>query len=66
MTVSVIMPSYNYGRYLAEAIKSVLSQSYTDIELIVVDDGSTDNTREVLDRTNDPRLTKITIDVWRE
>jgi len=55
------MPSYNYGRYLAEAIKSVLSQSYADLELVVIDDGSTDNTREILDQINDPRLKKIRI-----
>ncbi|MFW2438939.1 MAG: glycosyltransferase family 2 protein [Arenicellales bacterium] len=62
MTVSVIMPTYNYGKYLAEAISSVFSQSYQDLELIVVDDGSTDNTREVLAQISDPRLTKINIE----
>lgn len=46
--VSIIMPSYNTAEYIAESIQSVLSQSYTDWELIVVDDCSTDNTDEVI------------------
>ena len=48
--VSIVIPAYNLGRYLGEAIESVLSQEYKNIELIVLDDGSTDNTRSVLDK----------------
>lgn len=46
--VSIIMPSYNTAEYIAESIQSVLAQSYTNWELIVVDDCSTDNTDEVI------------------
>ncbi len=46
--VSVIIPTYNRSRILEEAIHSVLSQDFTDFELIVVDDGSTDNTGDIL------------------
>jgi glycosyltransferase involved in cell wall biosynthesis len=46
--VSVIMCNYNYGNFIAEAMESVLSQTYRHFELIVVDDGSTDNSREVI------------------
>ncbi len=47
--VSIVIPTFNHGRYLREAIDSVLAQSYARIELIVVDDGSTDDTARVLE-----------------
>jgi glycosyltransferase involved in cell wall biosynthesis len=46
-TISVIMPAYNVGAYIGEAIESVLAQTVTDFELIVVDDGATDRTAEI-------------------
>ena len=54
--ISVIIPSYNRAHLVAEAIESVLNQTLTDSELIVVDDGSTDNTEDVVHSFTDPRL----------
>jgi glycosyltransferase involved in cell wall biosynthesis len=54
--VSVVIPAFNASRYIRQAVDSVLAQSLPDLELIVVDDGSTDDTREVLSRVSDPRL----------
>jgi glycosyltransferase involved in cell wall biosynthesis len=47
--VSVIIPNYNYSQYIGEAVESVLSQTYVNVEIIVVDDGSKDNSLEVLE-----------------
>jgi glycosyltransferase involved in cell wall biosynthesis len=54
--VSVVLPTYNSARFLGTAIQSVLDQTFQDWELIVVDDGSDDNTRDVLAAFRDPRI----------
>ncbi|RCK71812.1 MAG: putative N-acetylgalactosaminyl-diphosphoundecaprenol glucuronosyltransferase [Ignavibacteriae bacterium] len=46
-TISVIIPCYNYARYLPEAVESVINQTFQDFEIIIVNDGSTDNTQSV-------------------
>ena len=55
-TLSIIMPVYNAEAYLREAVESILAQSFTDFELIIVEDGSTDNSREVIEGFNDSRI----------
>ena len=60
-TVSIIMPCYNGKQHIQAAIDSVLKQTFDDFELIVVDNGSTDCTPEILDSVNDPRLRVFTL-----
>jgi glycosyltransferase involved in cell wall biosynthesis len=54
--VTVLMPAYNAARYIGEAIDSVLRQSFTDFELLIINDGSTDHTTKVISTRNDPRI----------
>ena len=56
VTVSIGLPTYNRAHLLSRAIESVLAQSFTDFELIVVDDGSTDNTEELVKSFQDGRI----------
>lgn len=56
MLISIIIPTHNRAERVVTAIESVLVQNYTPLELIVVDDGSTDSTLARLDRFHDPRL----------
>jgi glycosyltransferase involved in cell wall biosynthesis len=60
-TVSVVMPVYQAARFLGEAIESILAQTHPDLELIAVDDGSTDSSNEILEQyaKRDPRLIVI-------
>ena len=55
--MTVILPTYNRAGFLRESIQSVLSQTFTDFELIVVDDGSTDDTKEVVQKFPEVRYT---------
>lgn len=57
--VSIIIDNYNYGDFVGEAIRSALEQTYPHIEVIVVDDGSTDHSRATIDSFQDPRIKKV-------
>jgi glycosyltransferase involved in cell wall biosynthesis len=61
-TVSVIIPTYQRAHIVGQAITSVLHQTHQDFELLVVDDGSTDETVDMLSRINDSRLRVLAID----
>lgn len=57
--VSVVLPTYNRAYTISRAIDSVLNQTYSNLELIVVDDGSNDDTRVVVESINDERIKYI-------
>lgn len=54
--ISVIIPSYNHEKYIGEAIESVLAQTFTDFELLIADDCSKDNSREIIKKYKDQRI----------
>lgn len=54
--ISVIMPAYNAEQYISEAIESILNQTYSNFEFIIIDDGSTDRTVEMVQSYSDPRI----------
>lgn len=58
-TVTIYITNYNYGHYVEEAIESVLTQTYQDYELLIIDDGSTDDSREVIAKYSDKSNVKI-------
>ncbi|MDR5687008.1 glycosyltransferase family 2 protein [Morganella morganii] len=57
--ISIIMPAYNASKYIAESIDSVLTQDNKNFELIIIDDNSLDNTVDIINKYNDPRITLI-------
>src|SRR5438445_6181006 len=57
--ITVLMPAYNAGKYIREAITSVLEQTYRDFELLIINDGSTDDTISVVLSFNDPRIVLV-------
>jgi glycosyltransferase involved in cell wall biosynthesis len=58
--VTVLMPAYNAAAFIGDAIRSVLAQTFTDFELLIIDDGSADNTGEIVRSFQDPRVRLIT------
>jgi glycosyltransferase involved in cell wall biosynthesis len=61
--VSIVVPNYNYARYLDERLQTLLNQTFSDFELIITDDASTDDSRMVIERyTHDPRVRAIYFD----
>lgn len=54
--ISVLMSVYNGEKYIQEAIDSILNQTYSDFELIIINDGSTDQTREIIESYQDERI----------
>lgn len=57
--ITVLMPVYNAGKYIYDAINSVLSQTFTDFELLIINDGSTDDTEKIMESFNDPRISIV-------
>jgi glycosyltransferase involved in cell wall biosynthesis len=57
--ITVLMPAYNASNYISEAIASVLEQTFSDFELLIIDDGSVDDTADIVRRFNDPRIVLI-------
>lgn len=57
--ISIVLPSFNRAQVLPKAVESILRQTYKDFELIIVDDGSTDNTADVVKNFNDDRIVYV-------
>jgi glycosyltransferase involved in cell wall biosynthesis len=57
--VSIIIPAFNSARYIGETIRSVINQSWSEVQIVAVDDGSTDNTLEIIESFKDPRISLV-------
>ena len=62
LKISVIIPTYNRGNIISHSIKSVLNQTYKNLEVIIVDDGSVDNTQQEIDKIKDNRIKYIKLE----
>ena len=60
--VSIITSTYNNANYISQAIESVLAQTYDNWEMLIVDDGSSDGTEDVVTRFNDSRIHYFTLE----
>lgn len=63
--ISIILTSFNHEKYIKEAIDSALNQTFTDFELIIWDDASSDNSWEIIQSYGDPRIRSFRNDVQR-
>lgn len=61
-SLSIVMPTYNCAQYLENSVKSILNQSFTDFEFLIIDDGSTDSTEELISKIKDSRIKYIKLD----
>ena len=60
--ISIVMCTYNRAPFIAETIKSIQAQTFTNWELLIMDNGSTDDTEAVIKGINDPRITAIKVE----
>ena len=58
-SVSVVIPAYNVAPYIAETLNSVFAQTFTDFEVIVVDDGSTDGSRDIMKQWENDKVVHV-------
>lgn len=63
-SVTIITPTFNHERFIADCIESVLRQTYQDWEMIIIDDGSNDGTRDIIQRYNDSRIIYLQKEHW--
>ena len=60
--VSVLMPAFNAEKYIAQAVDSILQQTFHNFELIILNDGSTDGTSQIIEKMNDQRIRVIQLE----